>query len=168
MEKTLRQIDAETAICKTNYRTEQFNKKAQLHSFAPKQWVLLRDFTILGKNVNLAPKWKGPYQIISLKGSCNLLIYLEDRKRMKLLNIENVKLPEKPVYNLQQPENEGNSEKTIQRRGQRGCITFILKSQKKEKILIQLSFLLAVTLLSKREGMEANQILSNSCTPKPS
>ena len=55
---------------------EQFNRKAQPHNFATKQWVLLRDFTVFGKNSKLAPKWKGLYQIISLKGLHNLLIHL--------------------------------------------------------------------------------------------
>ena len=93
---------------------EQFNLKAQPHSFALNQWVLLRDFTILGKNAKLAPKWKGPFKIISLKGAHNLLIHLADGKRTKLVNIENVKpyheAPEKLVYNLERPEREENSE----------------------------------------------------------
>ena len=93
---------------------EQFNQKAQPHSFALNQWVLLRDFTVLGKNAKLAPKWKGPFKIISLKGAHNLLIHLADGKRTKLVNIENVKpyheAPEKPVYNLERPERNENSE----------------------------------------------------------
>ena len=109
-----RQIAEQNNKYATSKMQEQFNRKAQPHSFAPKQWVLLRDFTILGKNAKLAPKWKGPYQIISLKGSYNLLIHLADGKRTKLVNIENVKpyheAPEKPVYNLERPEREENSE----------------------------------------------------------
>ena len=100
---------------------EQFNQKAQPHSFAPNQWVLLRDFTVLGKNAKLAPKWKGPFKIISLRGSHNLLIHLADGKRTKLVNIENVKpyheAPEKPVYNLERPESNENSEDFETERG---------------------------------------------------
>ena len=48
------------------------------------------------------------------KGSHNLLIHLADGKRTKLVNIENVKpyheAPKKPVYNLERPEREENSE----------------------------------------------------------
>ena len=62
-----RQIAEQNNKDVTSKMQEQFNLKAQPHSFAPKQWVLLRDFTILGKNAKLAPKWKGPFQIISLK-----------------------------------------------------------------------------------------------------
>ena len=118
---------------------EQFNRKAQPHSFSPGQWVLLRDFTVLGKNAKLAPKWRGPFKIISLRGSHNLLIHLADRKRTKLVNIENVKpyheAPEKPVYNLERPEREENSETET---GQRGLIMFVLKKTLKDKILIKL------------------------------
>ena len=109
-----RQIAEQNNEYATSKMQEQFNRKAQPHSFAPGQWVLLRDFTVLGKNAKLAPKWKGPFKIISLKGAHNLLIHLADGKRTKLVNIENVKpyheAPEKPVYNLERPENEENSE----------------------------------------------------------
>ena len=100
-----RQIAEQNNKYATSKMQEQFNRKAQPHSFAPNQWVLLRDFTVLGQNAKLAPKWKGPFKIISLKGSHNLLIHLANRKSMKLVNIENVKPyhkgPEKPVYNLE-------------------------------------------------------------------
>ena len=109
-----RQIAEQNNEYATNKMQEQFNRKAQPHSFAPNQWVLLRDFTILGKNAKLAPKWKGLFKIISLKGAHNLLIHLADGKRTKLVNIENVKpyheAPEKLVYNLERPEREENSE----------------------------------------------------------
>ena len=109
-----RQIAEQNNEYATSKMQEQFNRKAQPHSFSPGQWVLLRDFTVLGKNAKLAPRWKGPFKIISLRGSHNLLIHLADGKRTKLVNIENVKpyheAPEKPVYNLQRPENEENSE----------------------------------------------------------
>ena len=66
------------------------------------------------ENAKLAPKWKGPFKIISLKGAHNLLIHLTDGKRTKLVNIENVKpyheAPEKPVYNLERPERSENSD----------------------------------------------------------
>ena len=109
-----RQIAEQNNEYATNKMQEQFNQKAQPHSFALNQWVLLRDFTVLGKNAKLAPKWKGPFKIISLKGAHNLLIHLADGKRTKLVNIENVKpyheAPEKTVYNLERPERDENSE----------------------------------------------------------
>ena len=75
-----RQIAEQNNEYATSTMQEQFNRKAQPHSFAPNQWVLLRDFTILGKNAKLAPKWKGPFKIISLKGAHNQLIHLADGK----------------------------------------------------------------------------------------
>ena len=109
-----RQIAEQNNEYATSKMQEQFNRKAQPHCFAPNQSVLLRDFTVLGKNAKLAPKWKGPFKIISLKGAHNLLIHLADGKRTKLVNIENVKpyheAPEKPVHNLERPEREENSE----------------------------------------------------------
>ena len=121
---------------------EQFNRKAQPHSFAPGQWVLLRDFTVLGKNAKLAPKWRGPFKIISLRGSHNLLIHLADGKRTKLVNIENVKpyheAPEKPVYNLERPERNENSEDFETEIGAERTHHVHLKKIQKEKILIKL------------------------------
>ena len=71
-------------------------------------------YTVLGKNAKFTPKWKGPFKIISLKGTHNLLIHLADGKRTKLVDIQNVKpyheAPVKPVYNLERPEREENSE----------------------------------------------------------
>ena len=60
-----RQIAEQNNEYATSKMEEQFNRMAQPHRFAPGQWVLLRDFTILGKNAKLAPKWKGPFKIIS-------------------------------------------------------------------------------------------------------
>ena len=109
-----RQIAEQNNQYATSKMQEQFNRKAQPHSFALGQWVLLRDFTVLGKNAKLAPKWRGPFKIISLRGSHNLLIHLADGKRTKLVNIENVKpyheAPKKPVYNLERAERIKNSE----------------------------------------------------------
>ena len=132
---------------------EQFNLKAQPHSFALNQWVLLRDFTILGKNAKLAPKWKGPFKIISLKGAHNLLIHLADRKKTKLVNIENVK----PYHEA--PENrctiwrdlkETKIQRTSRRKwGQRGLIMFSLKKPRKNKILIKLTKPQSLTRFSK-------------------
>ena len=126
-----RQIAEQNNKYATSKMQKQFNRKAQPHSFAPNQWILLRDFNILGKNAKLSTKWKGPFKIISLKGTHNLLIHLADRKRTKLVNIENVK-----SYH-EAPENRCTTwsdlkEKKIQRTlrqkgGKRGLIMFILK-----------------------------------------
>ena len=60
-----RQIAEQNNKYATSKIQEQFNRKAQPHSFVPNQWVLLRDFNVLCKNAKLAPKWKGPFKIIS-------------------------------------------------------------------------------------------------------
>ena len=80
------------------------------------------------------------------------MIHLADGKRTKLVNIENFKPyhqpQEKPVYNLDYWKEKTIQREKSQRWRQRGRIMFILKSQKKEKNLIQLSFPLALTLQS--------------------
>ena len=50
-----RQIAEQNNEYATIKMQEQFNQKAQPHSFAPGQWVLLRYFTVLGKNAKSAP-----------------------------------------------------------------------------------------------------------------
>ena len=148
-----RQIAEQNNKYATSKMQEQFNRMAQPHSFAPNQWVLLRDFTVLGKNAKLAPKWKGPFKIISLKGAHNLLIHLADRKKTELVNIENVK----PYHEA--PENrctiwrdlkETKIQRTSRRKwGQRGLIMFSLKKPRKNKILIKLTKPQSLTHFSK-------------------
>ena len=77
-----------------------------------------------------------------------------------------IKLPshqtlEKPVYNLERLEREEILMTMTLRQGQRGHIMFISKSQTRQKILIQHSFPLALTLLSKgRREWKLIKILS--------
>jgi len=67
-----------------------FDKSAQPHNFQVKQWVLLRDHTPpVGKNAKLTPKYKGPYQILRLKGPHNLEIKLHEGQR-SLTRVVNV------------------------------------------------------------------------------
>ena len=64
-----RDIAAQNIEVSTEAAKAHFDQTAQPHSYQVKQWILLRDHTLpVGKNSKLTPKYKGPYQIIRLKG----------------------------------------------------------------------------------------------------
>jgi hypothetical protein len=71
---------------------EQFNKKAQPHSFLPDQLVLLDEHSFLAKNQKLVPKWSGPHQILCLKGECYVKLLLQHNNK-KLISHVNWQKP---------------------------------------------------------------------------
>ena len=80
------EVAAEAA--KANY-----DVTAQPHQYKAKQFVLIRDHTPpVGKNAKLTPKFKGPYQIVRLKGPHNLEIKLNDqRTTTRVVNVAECK-----------------------------------------------------------------------------
>ncbi len=82
-----RQLATENNLLATNETKHSFDKHAKPHSFAINQLVLLEEYNFLGKNPKLSPKWSGPHIILSLKGTHNAEI-LMNNKRKVLVNIE--------------------------------------------------------------------------------
>ncbi len=85
-----RQLATENNLLATNKTKLSFDKNAKPHSFAINQLVLLEEYNFLGKNPKLSPKWSGPHIILSLKGTHNAEI-LMNNKRKVLVNIERLK-----------------------------------------------------------------------------
>ena len=71
----------------------QHDATAQPHQYKVKQWVLIRDHTPpVGKNAKLTPRFRGPYQIIRLKGPHNLEIKLNDQRTLtRVVNVAECK-----------------------------------------------------------------------------
>jgi hypothetical protein len=76
--------------------------------------VLLEEYYFLGKNVKLAPKWSGPHLIISLKGTHNVELLINEKKKV-IVNVDRIKpyrIPEDPAATFKpwekrsQPTNE--------------------------------------------------------------
>jgi len=80
------EVAAEAA--KANY-----DKTTAPHKYQPKQWVLLRDHTPpVGKNAKLTMKYKGPYQIVRLKGPhCLELALNTQRTTTRIINVSECK-----------------------------------------------------------------------------
>jgi hypothetical protein len=85
-----RQLATENNLLATNETKISFDKHAKPHSFAINQLVLLEEYNFLGKNPKLSPKWSGPHIILSLKGTHNAEI-LMNNKRKVIVNIERLK-----------------------------------------------------------------------------
>ena len=99
----------------------QHDVTAQPHQYKAKQFVLLRDHTPpVGKNAKLTPKFKGPYQIVRLKGPHNLEIKLNDqRTTTRVVNVAECKpyferLMKRPTYDESQFENQSRQPESLE------------------------------------------------------
>ncbi len=88
--KLARQLATKNNLLATNQTKTSFDKKAKPHSFAINQMLLLEEYNFLGKNPKLLPKWSGPHIILSLKGTHNAEILMNNICKV-LVNIERLK-----------------------------------------------------------------------------
>ena len=87
---------------------EQFNKKAQPHSYQVGQLVLLDEHSFLHKNTKLAPKWSGPHRILQLKGDCNVELKMTNGRK-NIIHVNRLKpyfIPEKSDIEFVEKEKE--------------------------------------------------------------
>jgi hypothetical protein len=61
---------------------QQYDQKAEPHSYQLQQLVLLDEHSFLHKNAKLAPKWSGPHRIIRLKGESNVELQLRTGRKL--------------------------------------------------------------------------------------
>jgi len=93
-----RQTAVQSNLESTGKSSDYFNKSAKPHSFAINQMVLLEEYNFLGKNQKLSPKFSGPHIILSLKGTHNAEI-LMNNKRKVIVNVQRLK----PYYSPPSP-----------------------------------------------------------------
>ena len=87
-----RKLAIENNFVATEKSKEYFDKvnKAQTHTFALNQLVLLEEYNFLGRNTKLCPKWSGPHTIINLKGSHCVELLLQN-SRKTIVNVDRIK-----------------------------------------------------------------------------
>jgi hypothetical protein len=86
---------------------EYHNRKPRPHQYATNQLVLLEEYYFLGKNQKLSPKWSGPHEIISLKGTHNVELLVNNKKRV-IVNVDLIKPYCLPPANLDNSTNQEN------------------------------------------------------------
>ena len=52
--------------------------------------MLLEEYYFLGKNAKLSPKWSGPHEIISLKGTHNVELLMNKKKKV-IVSVDRIK-----------------------------------------------------------------------------
>jgi hypothetical protein len=77
--KVARQTAVQNNLESTGKSSDYFNKSAKPHSFAINQMVLLEEYNFLGENQKLSPKFSGPHIILSLKGTHNAEILMNNK-----------------------------------------------------------------------------------------
>ena len=85
-----RNTAVENNLTATEKNKSYFDEKAKPHSFASNQLVLLEEYNFLGKNQKLSPKFSGPHIIISLKGTNNAEILMDNRRKV-IVNVQRLK-----------------------------------------------------------------------------
>jgi hypothetical protein len=94
-----RKLAVENNLRATEKGKEYHDRKAKPHTYSIGQKVLLEEYYFLGKNVKLAPKWSGPHLIISLKGTHNVELLVNEKKKV-IVNVDRIKpyrIPEAPT-----------------------------------------------------------------------
>ena len=74
-----RQIAWQNSSHQQKLNREVYDRQAEPHNFNKNQWVWLKIQHFLNKNQKLAPKYEGPYKIISLKPHNNIEIAVRKR-----------------------------------------------------------------------------------------
>ena len=98
-----RKLAVESNLQATEKGKEYHDRKAKPHTYSIGQKVLLEEYYFLGKNVKLAPKWSGPHLIISLKGTHNVELLINEKKKV-IVNVDRIKpyrIPEDPASTSQ-------------------------------------------------------------------
>ena len=85
-----RNLAVESNLKSTEKGKEYHDRKAHPHNYSTSQMVLLEEYYFLGKNTKLSPKWSGPHEIISLKGTHNVEL-LMDKKKKVIVNVDRIK-----------------------------------------------------------------------------
>ena len=94
-----RKLAMENNLQATEKGKEYHDRKAQPHTYCVGQQVLLEEYYFLGKNTKLSPKWSGPHVILSLKGTHNVELLIQGKKKV-IVNVDRIKpyqVPEAPV-----------------------------------------------------------------------
>ena len=77
-----RQIAWQNSSHQQELNREVCAHQAEPHNFHKNQWVWLKIENVLNKNRKLAPKYEGPYKIISLKPHNNVQIAVRKRSHV--------------------------------------------------------------------------------------
>ncbi len=77
-----RQIAWQNSSHQQELNREVYDRQAKPHNFHKNQWVWLKIENFLNKNKKLAPKYEGPYKIISLKPHNNVEIAVRKRSHV--------------------------------------------------------------------------------------
>ena len=85
-----RKLAVESNLKATEKGKEYHDRKAKPHTYSIGQKVLLEEYYFLGKNAKLAPKWSGPHLILSLKGTHNVELLINDKKKV-IVNVDRIK-----------------------------------------------------------------------------
>ena len=85
-----RNLAVESNLQATEKGKEYHDRKATPHNYSTHQMVLLEEYYFLGKNAKLSPKWSGPHEIIALKGTHNVELLL-DKKKKVIVNVDRIK-----------------------------------------------------------------------------
>ena len=85
-----RNLAVESNLKSTEKGKEYHDRKAQPHNYSTHQMVLLEEYYFLGKNTKLSPKWSGPHEIVALKGTHNVEL-LTDKKKKVIGNMDRIK-----------------------------------------------------------------------------
>jgi hypothetical protein len=85
-----RKLAVESNLKATEKGKEYHDRKTKPHTYSIGQKVLLEEYYFLGKNAKLAPKWSGPHLILSLKGTHNVELLINDKKKV-IVNVDRIK-----------------------------------------------------------------------------
>jgi hypothetical protein len=80
----------ESNLQTTKKGKEYHDRKAKPHTYCVGQKVLLEEYYFLGKNTKLAPKLSGPHVILSLKGTHNVELLIQGKKKV-IVNVDRIK-----------------------------------------------------------------------------
>jgi hypothetical protein len=104
-----RKLAVESNLQATEKGKEYHDRKAKPHTYCVGQQVLLEEYYFLGKNTKLSPKWSGPHVILSLKGTHNVELLIQSKKKV-IVNVDRIKPYQIPEV-LTRPETEPESAK---------------------------------------------------------
>jgi len=85
-----RQLVVMSNLVATDQQKAYFDKSATHHDYHEGQLVLMEDFALLNKNKKLAPKFLGPFKILSVKGPHNVELLLTNGRKI-VINITRIK-----------------------------------------------------------------------------
>ena len=111
-----RKLAVENNLQATEKGKEYHDRKAKPHTYSIGQKVLLEEYYFLGKNTKLAPKWSGPHPIVSLKGTHNVELLINEKKKV-IVNVDRIKpyrIPGAPTDSIRSEENPPHPTQEVQ------------------------------------------------------